>query len=271
MSFSDRMGITRQKTVLQVDSIDQDLKNGLWQACLEFPLSTTANEYYTASNKRFEAAIRGIYVNVLKETSDEIPDTISRVMARLKTWFYEAKWYEIYNLLEHLVSRDTTGLLAKRATYFLEREKSGYRIIQNKVVPITDPVELRSVADAASLPLRFSAATEHIQTAIALFSRKPEPDYRNTIKESISAVESTARIITNNAKATLGDALKVMTDKKPMHPAFKEAMNKLYGYTSDVGGVRHSLTEASNIEEAEAKFMIVACSAFVNFCVQRSA
>ena len=47
-------------------------------------------------------------------------------------------------------------------------------------------------------------------------------------------------------------------------------MNKLYGYTSDEGGIRHSLLEQSSIDEAEAKFMIVACSAFVNFCIQRS-
>jgi hypothetical protein len=269
MSFSDRMGITKPKTVLQVDDIDDELKNGLWQACLEFPLSS--NQFYTAGSTRFEATVRGIYVNVLKETSDEIPATTSKVMGRLKKWFYEAEWYQIYNLLEYLLSKDESGVLTKRVTFFLAREKSGYRIIQNKFVPITDPVELHAVAEAGSLPFRFSSAREHIQTAIVLFSRKPNPDYRNSIKESISAVESIARIITNNTKATLGDALKVMNDKTPMHPALKEAMSKLYGYTSDVGGVRHSLTEASNIDEAEAKFMIVACSAFVNFCIQRSA
>ena len=269
MSFSDRMGITKPRTVLQVDGIDTELRNGLWQACLDYPLST--KEFYTAANNKFERTVRNIYVNVFKETSDQIPSTVPRVMEWLKKWFYQAEWYEVYNFLEHLLLIDETSIFARRVSFFLEREKSGYRIIENRLVPITDPVELRSVADAASLPSRFSAVREHIQTAIALFSRKPEPDYRNSIKESISAVESLGRIITNNPKATLGDALKAMNDKTPMHPALKDAMSKLYGYTSDVGGVRHSLTEASNIDEADAKFMIVACSAFVNFCIQRSA
>jgi hypothetical protein len=50
----------------------------------------------------------------------------------------------------------------------------------------------------------------------------------------------------------------------------REAMTKLYGYTSDEGGIRHAMIEESKIDDAEAKFMIVACSAFVNLCVQRS-
>jgi hypothetical protein len=35
MSFSDRAGITSQKSVLQTESMDSDLRNGLWQACIE--------------------------------------------------------------------------------------------------------------------------------------------------------------------------------------------------------------------------------------------
>ncbi|MGY4287823.1 hypothetical protein ACVWXO_007043 [Bradyrhizobium sp. LM2.7] len=153
---------------------------------------------------------------------------------------------------------------------FLEREKTGYRILENQLVPITDPVELSAVSEAASPPSSFAGAREHIQSAISLFSRKPNPDYRNCTKEAISAVESVARVITGNPKATLGDALKSINATMPIHPALREAMSKLYGYISDEGGISHSLLDASNIDEAEAKFMLVACSGFVNFCIQRS-
>jgi hypothetical protein len=69
---------------------------------------------------------------------------------------------------------------------------------------------------------------------------------------------------------TLGDALKAMNSQIAIHPAMREGMNKLYGYTSDEGGIRHALLDESDIDEAEAKFMMVTCSAFVNFCVQRA-
>ena len=36
-----------------------------------------------------------------------------------------------------------------------------------------------------------------------------------------------------------------------IHPALREAMNRLYGYTSDEGGIRHAMLEQSNIDEAE--------------------
>ena len=36
------------------------------------------------------------------------------------------------------------------------------------------------------------------------------PNYRNSIKESISAVEALCKIITENEKATLGKALKII-------------------------------------------------------------
>ena len=72
------------------------------------------------------------------------------------------------------------------------------------------------------------------------------------------------QILTKNNKATLGDALKLMKDK--IHPAMKGAFEKLYGYTSDANGIRHAngLGEGNSTFE-EAKYMLISCSAFVNY------
>ena len=78
-------------------------------------------------------------------------------------------------------------------------------------------------------------------------------------------MEAAARVITGNHRATLGDALKKLDAIKPLHPAFKQAMEKLYGYASDEGGIRHSLIDLPKVDEADAKFMIVACSSFIDF------
>lgn len=105
---------------------------------------------------------------------------------------------------------------------------------------------------------------------LALFGQKPQADYRNAVKEAMSGVESVVRVLTGQKKVVLGDALKKLDEIKPLHPAFKQAMDKLYGYTSDEQGIRHSLIDdLANVDEADAKFMIVTCSAFINFCVQR--
>ena len=46
-------------------------------------------------------------------------------------------------------------------------------------------------------------------------------------------------------------------------PALRVAFPKLYGWTGDEDGVRHVIMDEANVGFAEAKFMIVACSAFV--------
>lgn len=48
----------------------------------------------------------------------------------------------------------------------------------------------------------------------------------------------------------------------------ESAFSKLYGYTSDEGGIRHA--EGLFVREVsfdEAKFMLVSCSAFVNYLI----
>jgi len=44
----------------------------------------------------------------------------------------------------------------------------------------------------------------------------------------------------------------------------------LSGYTSDKGGIRHGLKEEDhNVDIDEARFMLVTCSAFVNYLISK--
>ena len=99
-----------------------------------------------------------------------------------------------------------------------------------------------------------------------MLADRKAPDYRNSIKESISAVEALCNIITGNSSATLGKALSEIEKKHNLHPALKNAFSSLYGWTCDAGGIRHALEENNTIVEFEdAKFMLVSCSAFINY------
>ena len=50
-----------------------------------------------------------------------------------------------------------------------------------------------------------------------------------------------------------------------LHGALKSAFNSLYGFTSDSNGIRHALLDETNLTFDDAKFMLVTCSAFVNY------
>ena len=65
--------------------------------------------------------------------------------------------------------------------------------------------------------------------------------------------------------------MKLKNQKKiDMHPALKTAFNKLYGYTNDEQGIRHSLLEKDTVDFEDAKFMLVSCSAFINYLTIKS-
>lgn len=98
-----------------------------------------------------------------------------------------------------------------------------------------------------------------------LLSDRENPDYENSIKESISAVEAMCNEIVGK-KSTLGEALKQLKKENKIHPSLESAFEKLYGYTSDASGIRHAgQMDGKNSTFEEAKFMLVACSGFVNY------
>jgi hypothetical protein len=56
-----------------------------------------------------------------------------------------------------------------------------------------------------------------------------------------------------------------------MHPALEAVLTKLYGYTTDEGGIRYALLDESNVGQADATYMLVVCSAFINYLVAKLA
>ncbi len=92
-------------------------------------------------------------------------------------------------------------------------------------------------------------------------------DWAGSVRESIHAVESVARLLDPAASSTLGPALKALKKDGSLHPALESAFNKLYGYTSDEQGIRHAFLDRadSNVGMDEALFMLSACASFASF------
>lgn len=76
------------------------------------------------------------------------------------------------------------------------------------IVPITNKYELGALKKA--MKTKYESVNQHIAKAVSLYSKRKNPDYENSIKESISAVEAMCCIITGmtGAQATLGAAIK---------------------------------------------------------------
>ncbi len=229
--------------------------------------------------------------------TDEVPLVNTSVATqRLKQWLTTtAIWHQVYDFVEALPEMiaygmrsrldDLNELKARSINMYdhvvrlidnysadlnamLEREGAPYQYRKLLLVPITSPAELEELARAMT-DTPFQGARMHITDAAAKLAQRPDPDFRNSIKEAVCAVESLLQEATGLKGERLPKLLDAFEAKYgvDLHGAFKSALGSLYGWTSDDGGIRHGIFGNETVSRAEAQFMLVACSALCNFLV----
>ena len=275
MKFSQRISKTPIRESLQVETIDEALKNGLWNIIYIFYFNDLGHNwgYYNGEKRQF---FNGLWHYFFKQRIDTIPYLTDDIIQFIREWYYNAEWYEVFDLIEWISEFDSNTTHKDIAFAFnseLEKEMSAYRIIDKRIVQITDESEIREIETAIedTKKTKMSPISEHLQSALEKLADRKNPDFRNSIKESISAVEAIANIISGKQGASLGDALKIIEQKIGLHPALKKGFSAIYGYTSDEGGIRHALTEENNIPFEDAKYMLVSCAAFINYLKVKAA
>lgn len=273
MRFSQRMGQTPIKKLAQIENIDDDLKNSLWNLITMFYLDDVTFTDYSLSTKSSDRKrfIYGIWQGLFKEPIDQIPYKFSDTVKELKKRFYSIEWFEVFDIVEacSIYGPKTTKIpYIEACNDVLKTENSAYHFVNEQLCEITSQEEIDTVEEAISISGIYGGVQEHLKTALNHMNNRTNPDFRNSIKESISAVESLAKILSGKDKSTLGEALNALESKGvDLHGALKASFQSLYGYTSDSSGIRHALLEESTLTKTDAKFMLVSCSAFVNYLI----
>lgn len=283
--FSDRNGIKPENIEIQLKDFDertrvqlQNMINNMYMEVYEGNMNYTNDDIqdffrYILGNIYSESIdIRETYYDkdifsMLNDTinNDEYDDVLTVIEALVQYWdTYMKKCRPDYYIKYHgYVDKS----LYEEANEVFEKEYIGYRFIDEKITPISDKYEVAAVNEA--LQNIYQPVREHISKANSLLADRENPDYENSIKESISAVEAICEIVTSfhGQEATLGNMLKNLESKGiHIHPALKSAFSSLYGYTSNASGIRHAKKMGGEDSTfAEAKYMLVACSAFVNY------
>lgn len=266
--FSQRYGYSGDQGI-QYECVGERLRNRLWNYFF-------AAEYNADPFNRNDDSLTNIerMLDGLGLTFNNPRTAYARTtnVKKLKEHVFDSKkWYLMYDLVERYVGlfdKTTQRELCKEFNTILEDECSGYRLVKGLVTPITNEEEIKTIEKATNT--KYAAVNTHISKALLLFSDRTKHDYENTIKESISAVEALCCIITNDKKATLGDALKKLESQGiKLHKALQNAMSNLYGYTSDEGGIRHGSIDFAGASSEDAKYMLISCSAFVNYLIEK--
>lgn len=277
--FSDRRKIQPLNTNIQLTDFDERTRIGIANLIREWYEADYFYEYREWFCEKIAKDIFNEYINdgiraIIKYRNDDF----------LNDYLYlpicKSRYDEVLTMVEYITLlfsyaqrdynkknyRELSFKYKEEINKLFEREYVGYRFIGGEIAPISDDVEVGTICE--SLDIQFDGCKAHIKKAVHFLSDRNTPDYKNSIKESISAVEAICNVIIGRDNATLGDALNYMERKRNLKGQLKAAFEKLYSYTNEKGGIRHSegLFE-SDVTFEEAKFMLVSCCAFVNYLI----
>jgi len=264
LKFSERKGYKEVRRAIQKDEMSDELRNSLWNLLDVHVWQVEGflwKQYGKPGIDNFSASL---WFSYFKQPIDARPDRESGVLQEIRKYFFAAPWFEVYDFLEWTLNELHNTRLNNTVNAILERELAGFRFVGRVFTDVTGEAEIAALEEALN-DREFPGVRGHLAAALRLMSDRKAPDYRNSIKESILAVESMAQSMSGKAKATLGDALAVLESRSALHSALRQGFSSLYGYTSDEGGIRHAMLEEPELGASEAKFFLLSCTSFINY------
>ena len=275
--FSERYGYTSLSDVIIRETMTRDIENALCSCFDLLKVQLYQVDYRREIYKDLELYLWTNFLNNRRNSFFGDYDSYAVVATRVLT-DNSIIWYSKLNLVEMSVKwlceksksnqslKNVVDEFTKMINSEFERLHYAYRFVGEEIVEITSNEEVQAVEDA--MKNSQSNAALHLQSALELLAKKPIGDYRNSIKESISAVEAVCRQMTS--KKTLGEALCELPKVGIEIPrVLKQGLEKLYGYTNNPDtGIRHALMDNEETyvpSNAEAVYMVVSCSAFINY------
>lgn len=266
LSFSQRNGYRPIEDEILYEQLSHSLCTDIWNFLYSF-------WFCRLKDLTYPPFLKLTYRSFLQRKINEIPEWATDQLQLFQEIIFptDQNWYILYDFLEFfnnflLISKSDTmesSSFTSLINHILERNRVGYRFVNNQIVPITDPNEIKAIQEATETS-PYKEVKIHLTSALKFFSDKKKPDFRNSIKESISAVEVFCRKITN--ESTLDRALKKLSAKGIHIPTtLNVGIEKLYHFTNGPEGIRHALMDEPTVGQAEAYFMLVACSSFINY------
>jgi len=196
VKFSQRIGITPIEKAIQVGSIDNDLRNSLWSLLTAFYWDTfdknkwsigSRVDYISGSN--LGGLFDALWLHYFKKPIDTIPTYYyddRDGLGVLRSYFFKAEWYEVYDFVEFVSiygPKEKLNKFIDACNNFFERENSGYRFVDGKIIEISSSDEVSEIENAIERSTPYYGVKQHLSSAITLLSDKENPDYRNSIKD----------------------------------------------------------------------------------------
>lgn len=278
--FSERYGYTKASDVIIREKITPEIQNAICSCYDKLPdLFSEVTASYQDAKAKYQNLEEYLWVYFLNERAANFSDGYKyHVVATVYIEDKSNAWYKKLDIIEKTIQYlrnfdaknhkfySVASNFIKLLNSAFERLNFAYRIINDEIVEITSEQEIKTIEIAIDNSAR--NVKMHLNRALELYAQRPDGDYRNSIKESISAVEAFCREKTG--ENTLGKALNKLEKNGIVFPdVLKTAFEKLYAYTNQPdAGIRHALMDDTGVytpKAEEAIFMLVSCSAFINY------
>jgi hypothetical protein len=269
--FSQRNGLTPVPPQLQLGEVSTELRRLLdYYIGLEIDRESrfgVNSSYFPEKWNRVATDLHVVFLRQDANTYENSPYDLKKMLNRN---FQKLEIGRLFDVIEFFVRHPKCSkeLKSELASAFVTA-RTAYRIFDDQIIAIGVSEQgaafERALADAEAKGA--GAARTHL---IAAGKALRNSDWAGSVRDSIHAVEAMALKLAPGA-STLGPALTALEKKSHLHPGLKAAFGKLYGFSCDEKGVRHSLvfTDEAQVDEADALFMLGACASFVSYLLAR--
>lgn len=278
LSFSQRNGYEPLPRAMELEELSSELRLALNNKFYEVLQEGKLDRFYKREIQNWIVRILGKFA---QKPGGRVSTRFAEHVKFFESTFLDADFNRVLDLCEimmdecneHIepifhISESIVELFeVHQAAYLLDTSQRPYQFM-----PCASPEQANAIQEAIKT-LRdggMDGAVTHLREAAEHIDIR---QYADSVKDSILAVESVARKIDPRANSTLATALNSLEKAGILtHPALKAGFEKLYGYTSDEGGIRHAIVfgDSAEVGQDEALYMFGACASFAAYLVRKN-
>ena len=279
LTFSQANGYDELPQPLKLEELNDSARTKLW-SLLYAHVSNSSLMGVSLDDigervlcREWRTILSSLHVELNELPLDEFDHRLDIFVDEHKQLFLNAPFNRVFDFLQGVMRhQECPTLFTGAVARVFEQCRLAYVVDVHPpatIFPATSEEEGAAILQAVSelTNARLAGAVTHLRYASDCIS---QGDFAGAVRESIHAVESTARQIDPNAR-TLEPALRALEKAGELHPALKKAFSNLYGYTSDEQGIRHALIDnpQPNVGQDEAVFMLGACASFSSYLARK--
>jgi len=146
--FSQRKGLKPIRKLIQSESMDDDLRNRLWNALTLYYWNKVRTPWlYESGNEDIFALFKLIWHNYFRHPLDTLDMYWEDTRKEIREYFLErSQWNEVYDFLEFIANNYPDKEVNQKFMDFcnsvLENEVSAYRFVGGKITQITSEGEI---------------------------------------------------------------------------------------------------------------------------------